>query len=37
MLLEKDDFIHTFYLKSGYHHIDIYPESQQFFRIYVEP
>ena len=30
MLLEKDDFICTFDLKSGYHHVDIHAESQQF-------
>ena len=30
LLLEKDDLICTFDLKSGYHHVDIHIESQQF-------
>ena len=30
MLLDKGDFICTFDLKSGYHHVDIHVESQKF-------
>ena len=30
MVLEKGDFICTFDLKSGYHHVDIHEESQWF-------
>ena len=30
LYLEKDDFLCTFDLKSGYHHVDIHAESQKF-------
>lgn len=30
MFFEKDDFLCTFDLKSGYHHVDIHPSSQPF-------
>ena len=30
MYLEKDDFLCTFDLKSGYHHVDIHVDSQKF-------
>ena len=30
LYLERDDFLCTFDLKSGYHHVDIHAESQKF-------
>ena len=28
------DWLFLFYIKSGYHHIEIFPEDQQFFRLF---
>ena len=30
LYLERDDFLCTFDLKPGYHHVDIHAESQKF-------
>ena len=30
LLFEKADYISTFDLKSGYHHVDIHPQSQAY-------
>ena len=30
LMFEKDKFLFKFDLKSGYHHVDIYPEHQKY-------
>ena len=30
LMFEKDEFLFKFDLKSGYHHVDIYPEHQKY-------